>query len=278
MIQLREKVGTHEAYFEAYIQQKNDVVVMSRKRPLMILVPGGGYQKIACNKTEAVALSFLSQGYQVIVLHYSVAPTRYPESLLELCRTVAWAKTHAEEYWIDPERICVLGFSAGGHLAASLAVLWNTPYLRELTGIPAELLRPDRLILGYAVLTGGEKTHEPSVRNLMGSFDDASREQFSLESKVTPDTPPCFLWTTVTDALVPMENTMLFASALRKNNVPFELHIFSEGVHGLSRGDKTTAGVNGRGYHPYCACWLDMALSWLDRPMPQTHDNGGFDL
>ena len=262
----RVPVGRKEAYFDAYIQEKNPSLLYSDKRPLMIMVPGGGYHILSFKEGETAGLGWSYRGYQVLVLQYTVAEAGcYPEPLIELAETVAWARAHAKEYWIDPDKIYINGFSAGGHLTASLGVYWNTPFLRELTGLSSEQMRPNRLILGYAVITGGEKAHRGSVLHLMGEDNEKTQAEFSLETKVNKDVPPCYIWTTFNDDRVPVENSLLFAAALREHMIPFEMHVFSDGTHGMVFGLRHTQKFPDRGYFPYCAKWIDMAQDWLER-------------
>lgn len=262
----RVPVGRKNAYFDAYIQEKSPSLLYSDKRPLMVVVPGGAYHTLSFKEGETLGLGWSSRGYQILVLYYSVADEgKFPDSLIELAETVAWARQHAEEYWIDPEKIFVNGSSAGGHLAASLGVYWNTPFLRELTGLSSELMQPNRLVLCYPVISGLEHGHHRSVKFLMGEDTPETEEAFSLETKVNKDVPPCYIWSTYTDANVPVENSLLFANALCAARIPFELHIFSEGTHGMVFGLRHTQKFPDRGYFPYCAKWIDMANDWLER-------------
>jgi acetyl esterase/lipase len=147
---------------------------------------------------------------------YPCAPARFPAALRALAEAVAWVRAGAAENHVDPRQISVCGFSAGGHLAGSLGVFWNAPFLAAETGLAPQDMRPDKMVLCYPVITGGEFAHKGSFDNLLGADADAARRaEVSLEQHVTQDTPPAFLWHTYTDPGVPVENTMLFAMALR---------------------------------------------------------------
>lgn len=231
-------------------------------RPTVVICPGGAYQFTSGREGEPVALRFNALGYNVFVLDYSVAPERYPAALLELAASVAYVRKNAARYHADPGRIAVAGFSAGGHLAASLGTLWKEPVLSGTLGLDAGLFRPDALILAYPVLSAGTFTHRESLENLTGE-DEAAWAPLSLENRVTSDTPPAFLWHTFPDPAVPVENSLLFADALRKNGVPFELHIFPTGGHGLSLCDEETACGNAEQVMPHNAAWLPLCAEWL---------------
>ena len=213
-------------------------------------------------EAEPVAVRFMSYGVTAFVLDYSCVNKMYPTALLELGAAFVFVKDNAEKFSIDPENIYVCGFSAGGHLAASLAVHWNKPYVYESLGVNAEYVKPKGAVLSYPVITSGEKRHDGSIVNIAG--DNAQLwETVSLEKQVTPDTVPVFIWSTCDDELVPVENTILFTAALAANKVPFTSHIFSSGVHGLALCDDSTANYDGH-INPECAEWVRLALQWIN--------------
>lgn len=219
----------------------------------VIICPGGGYQLLADTEGEPVALRFLSAGVQAFVLRYSLSPAPYPRQLLELAAAVAYLRANAETYGID--RVAVCGFSAGGHLAGCLANLWKDPALALLGG-DSRRFRPDAAILSYPVISRDE---HPGLFELLHA-----PAQTSLESSVTPDNPPTFLWCTCTDQMVTMENTLCYAAALRKAGVLFELHIFPSGPHAMSTA--TAESALGRSYiNDHIANWLPLCLEWLTK-------------
>lgn len=227
----------------------------TRLRPAVLICPGGGYGFIADREGEAVAMQFCAAGFHAFVLRYTVNPGHYRLPLLELSQAVAEVRKAADQWSPDPHRIAVCGFSAGGHLAASLGVHWY-----KLDDAP--LNKPNALILSYPVITAGEHRHAGSFQNLLGPNPTPEMvEEMSLENQVSAHTPPTFLWHTVADQVVPVENSLLFATALQENKIPFELHIFPNGPHGLSLAVYETD--DGRGVNPHAARWMQLCIEWL---------------
>ncbi len=224
-----------EPRFTGYILQ-NYEYCKDRKRPAVIICPGGGYALTSEREATPVALEYLSAGFSVFVLHYSVAPNRFPVSLVELATAVATVRKNAEEWNIDTDKIVVNGFSAGGHLVASLGVFWDSEILAE-KGFCDKQHKPDALILSYPVILSSGKAHKGSFVNLLG--DDTEKiPLLSLEKQVTNKLPPVFLWHTFEDAGVPPQNSMAFAAAAMDAGVLTELHIYPKGTHGLSLGNE----------------------------------------
>lgn len=241
-----------------------------RRRPALILCPGGGYAFTADHEAEPVALRFAAMGYQCFVLRYSVSPMLFPGALLELGEAVRLVRAHADEWDIDPDRVFVCGFSAGGHLAGSLGVFWNRDFVKDALGCEDEH-RPSGMILCYPVITAGDAGHRESFERLLGERYDELRDQISLEKQVSADTPPAFLWHTVEDDCVPVENSLLFAQAMQAHGRPFELHIFPKGPHGLSLSDQSAScGL----VYPQTAMWPALADNWMKWGQP---DDGNTD-
>lgn len=238
----------------------HDAIVSKRKA--VIICPGGGYDYCSDREAEPVALRFAAYNTAAFVLNYT-CKKQFPVSLTELAAAFVYVKEHSEEFNIDPEEIFVCGFSAGGHLAACLAVHWNKPFLYERFGDSPEKIKPKGAILCYPVITAGDKRHDGSIQNLLRSDKDI-RGLISLENQVDGDTVPVFIWTTADDNTVPAENTLLFTAALAEHHIPFASHIFSSGAHGLSLCDGFTSNYEGH-FNKECSQWVQLALDWIEK-------------
>lgn len=237
-----------------------------KSRPAVIVLPGGAYFFTSDREADPIAMHFLSAGYQTFLLRYPVAPDRFPLNVMTVAALIAHIRANAAEYGVRPDAIAVCGFSAGGHLAASSGILWREPAVAETLGIDSRDGRPDAMILSYPVITSGEFAHDYSFECLLGerASDPAMREHVSLEKQVDDTTPPAFIWHTFADELVPVENSLLLADAMRKAGVPFELHIFPDGQHGLSLANEVTQ-TNGNPAQivPAVQPWMDLCKTWL---------------
>lgn len=236
----------------------------NRKTPLVLICPGGGYAMTSNREAEPIALQFNSMGYQAAVLRYSCAPAVYPTALCELAQSVKLIREHAEEWSVNAEKIIVMGFSAGGHLAASYGVFWNESWLTEKMQCDKQLLKPNGLVLCYPVISSKEEiAHQDSIKNLLGESYPEMKEQVSLEDKVGKHTPKTFLWHTFTDPVVPFWNSFRFAEALGKAGVPMEYHLYPQGGHGLSLANEQTANEEGKGVEKVCQSWVPLLRSWM---------------
>lgn len=236
----------------------------NRKTPLVLICPGGGYAMTSNREAEPIALQFNSMGYQAAVLRYSCAPAVYPTALCEVAQSVKLIREHAEDWNVDAEKIIVMGFSAGGHLAASYGVFWNESWLTEKMQCDKQLLKPNGLVLCYPVISSKEEiAHQDSIKNLLGESYPEMKEQVSLEDKVGKHTPKTFLWHTFTDPVVPFWNSFRFAEALGKAGVPMEYHLYPQGGHGLSLANEQTANEEGKGVEKVCQRWVPLLRSWM---------------
>ncbi len=249
------------AELDLYTIEQYDNVELKR-RPAVIICPGGGYEYCSVREAEPVALRFAGYGIPAFVLRYSCVNKPFPTALLEAAQAMAYVRSNADALGVNADKIMICGFSAGGHLAGSLAVHWKKTFITNALGGNSELYRPNGAVLCYPVITAGEKRHDGSIVNIAGKGSPETMELISLEKQVTADVPPVFLWHTADDGCVPVENTLLFASALAKNNISFACHIFESGVHGLSLCDDCTAGYEGH-INPDCGRWFEMAVDWI---------------
>ncbi len=237
-------------------------------RRAVIVCPGGGYRMLSEREAEPVAAQFLAAGFATFILRYTVDEgAKDFAPLKQVALAIRHVRENAKKYNVDPAYVFTCGFSAGGHLAASAGVLWEHPALDELlAGAPRDIVRPTGMILAYPVITGVGPTHLGSFRKLTGNeeFTREEVEPFSLELHVKDTTPPAFLWHTFTDATVPLHNSLVFAEAMYEAGVPIELHVFPEGVHGLSLCNEQTVSERfDRMLAPHNECWIDLAIRWV---------------
>lgn len=240
LIDLKETYGLQGGKLECICMDYPwDTQNVAWRRPAVVVVPGGGYAMTSRREAEPIANAFLARGYQTFILWYLCAPqgAAYPEQLLELGCAVDYIKKHATDYGVNASEVFAVGFSAGGHLVANLAV--ESDYVSKLLQKDVDA-KPTAVGLSYPVITAEEK-YQGTHKNLLHVYSQAQQEELlnklNLDKSVTPQTPPCFIWTTATDNVVPAENSMRFAMALSRNQVQYELHVYPFGAHGGSTCD-----------------------------------------
>ncbi len=257
-----ETDGIVRGILQTPIAGEDRVSPSGRKYPCVVICPGGGYEMVSDCEADPVAREYLGAGYQVFILSYSIkedASNFVP--LMELSHTIMKIREHAEEWDCIEDQIAVLGFSAGGHLACSLATLWSHEALKSKMDTKNGRNRPNAAILAYPVITANEFAHEHSIQRVSGALKGTDEYAFfSLENHVNADTCNMFLWHTVNDTCVPVENSLLLSMALSRNKIPFECHLFPEGAHGLSVCTTET-----RTPHPYNRIWVELSIRWLNR-------------
>jgi len=222
----------------------------------MLIFPGGGYGNLAEHEGTGYAEWFASHGIDAYVLKYRLGSNgyRHPIMLGDAARALRMVRAFAQRDGLDPARIGVIGSSAGGHLASTIATHFDAGKPDASDPFERESSRPDLAILCYPVISLREFPHVGSRRNLIGAEPAPELiEHLSNELQVTANTPPCFIWHTVEDKAVPVENALMFASALQRAKVPFSLHIYEKGAHGLGLGRP------GRDAPP----WADQLLYWF---------------
>jgi acetyl esterase/lipase len=225
----------------------------------IVVCPGGGYGGLASHEGVDYARFLNEQGIAGFVLKYRLGSSgyRHPVMLQDAARAVRIVRAQAAQWKLNPHRIGIMGSSAGGHLASTLLTHFDAGKADATDSIERQSSRPDLGILCYAVITMGEFTHEGSKHNLLGNNPSPELiRDLSNELQVTKDTPPCFIWHTWEDTAVPVENSLHFAEALRKAGVPFDLHIYQKGGHGLGLGTREWDPTK---RHPWT---LDLAV-WL---------------
>ena len=233
------------------------------EKPLVLVCPGGAYSYCSDREAEPIAAKYLAAGFHAAVLRYHCAPAVFPTALLELAWSVKTIRKFAKQWHVNPDAVFVCGFSAGGHLAASLGTLWNETFLQKALGNGEWM--PNGQILGYPVITMGEYTHQGSRENLIGGrMSDEMTHLLSLEERVDEHTVPTFLWHTAEDGAVPVQNSLMYAAALASHHVPFELHVFEKGAHGLSTCEDITSDL-GNETVPDNQSWVDMSIRFVRR-------------
>ena len=216
-----------------YLREETTEMPAFNTRPAMLILPGGGYAYCSSREADPVAMQFLQAGYNVFILYYTCRgqesqPALRWQPLIDAAGAILHIRKNAVQFHIDPAKVAVCGFSAGGHLAASTAILWDAEPVRQALGICGKEALPDAVVLGYPVITSGEFRHDGSI------------------------------WHTVEDASVPVQNSILLATALTAHKVPFELHLFAHDGHGTST---CTQEVNTPNRHN--SAWVPLCTDWL---------------
>ena len=233
--------------------------------PFVLVVPGGGYDHYGSREQDIIAQKMNELGFSSAVLYYRINPSTFPMPLVDLAQAMAFINRKKSDWNISS--VCVMGFSAGGHLSACLGAWWNSPLLREITGLESEVMRPDYLCLCYPVVTS-DKTygHAGSFRMLTDGLLESDGHRFckltdskdimevlSVEKHITKDFPPSFVWHTQTDESVKIQNSLTLVNRLVEQGVSVEYHLFPEGKHGLSLAQGTACGV-----------WPELFANWYN--------------
>jgi acetyl esterase/lipase len=236
------------------------MAVYKAQRPngtAILVFPGGGYGALALvHEGRQWAYWYNAMGITAFVVKYRLGPRyRHPIELGDAQRAIRTVRARAAEFGVSPDRIGIMGFSAGGHLASTAATHFDAGLADPKDAIDRASSRPDFLILGYPVISFDPAiTHAGSVRNLLGDNPDPKLiENLSNDLQVTARTPPTFLFHTANDAAVPVENSVRFFLALRKAGVPAELHVFENGPHGVGMALSD----------PTLAKWTELLAGWL---------------
>jgi len=240
------------------------------KKTAVLVLPGGGYYITSDREAEPVAKAFFAAGMNAFVLRYSVKEEAAGYApLLDAAAAIKYIRDHAGEWNIDENKIVVCGFSAGGHLAASIGTLWRLDIISKTLGCKNSYIKPDGMILGYPVITTRPEGRAGAYLLKLAGVEEGQTptqeelERFSIDKRVDYDTCPAFIWHTGEDEGVAVENVLYMCEALSAHKVPFELHIFPYGEHGLSLANKETAPKDEM-IMPYVGRWIDMAIKWID--------------
>ncbi len=243
-----------------------------RKKPAVLVIPGGGYGMTSDREAEPIAFRFLTYGFVPFILRYSCTPLHFPTQLREAAMAMRFIRENAQKYEVDANMVAAIGFSAGGHLCGSLGTMYDCHQVADIA--PAAVIRPDALAMCYPVTLSWGNTHGGTMDNVSGG-DEKLRQELSLDRRVRPDMPPVFLWHTRNDTVVPVRNSIVFAQALDEHGVDFSLHVYRNGWHGLSTCDtqvypshvKPDASWDVPGWLESCVrFWQEMGLQITDSP------------
>lgn len=238
-----ESIGDNGATLTCYLPQITDEIPTSKKRPAILVIPGGAYYNCSDREGEPVALAFAAKGYSAFVLKYSVGEGNadFPRPLNEAEEALEMIYDNAEEWGVDKSRVAAIGFSAGGHLCAALSTMGR--------------VKPAASILGYPCILENDKTN-----------CKIATEMIPLDREVTGETPPTFLFGCCEDSCVQIVNSLAYINALNKAGVPFEVHIFQKGYHGFSLANSSVYATQAEiDYNAHAAVWFDMCITWLEQ-------------
>ena len=251
-----------DVYLEAYIADP----IKDYTRKTMLVIPGGGYAEVCSDREgEPIAHAFLAKGYNAFVLHYTVDKVHpFPTQLIEAAEAIKYIKDNADEYGVNKDEVFVVGFSAGGHLAACTGILWKHPAIYESISMPYGYNKPTGVILMYPVIS--PKYHGFSFNNLLCKEEPTEAElaTVSLEELVDADSSPAFMLHTSNDEVVNVKNSLCLANAYTDAGLKFELHIYPDAPHGIALGNSITAIGVPKFINPAIAEWIDDSIYWME--------------
>ncbi len=231
---------------------------LNRKRKSIVIYPGGGYYMCSDREAEPFALQFVSEDYNAFVLRYSCNANAYfPTPLLEALAAVAYVRRFKEKYHVDEDKIIVMGFSAGGHVAGMASALWHKEEYAKQLNVTTEDVKVNGVILSYPVLTMKKPyTHDVTCEHITHN-EESLIQLLSIEDQVTSNFPKTFIWHTACDAAVPVENSLALVASLSKQKIPYEFHVFPNGGHGLALANEITKPVG------YDGCVAKQTEIWM---------------
>lgn len=256
-----ERIELNEnAYMTTYIADKTE----NFTRKAILVIPGGGYAGIASREGEPIALAFMPYGYNAFVLNYSVKDKPFPQQLIEASMAVKNIRDNAEEYNIDPDNVYVVGFSAGGHLAATLGTLWHRPEIYDAIDMPRGYNKPNGMMLIYPVINS--QYHYLSFENLfLGDVTDEKLSEVAINKVVDENSSPAFIMHTSNDQIVNIKNSLCLADVLAEKGIKFEMHIYPDAPHGVALGNEITECGNEKWNNKSIAKWIEQAVEWAEQ-------------
>jgi acetyl esterase/lipase len=281
------------AQFTAYLLEDSKELLPGKKRPVVVIAPGGGYLFTSDREAEPIAMKFLSLGYHAVVLRYTTGDMEGnvvgvgKQALKELALTIRYLRQKTDLWYLDKDKIAICGFSAGAHLAASLGVHWHDKEFADsihTNDVDIEEIKPNALVLGYPLLDyklmlekSLKEMNNPEFKGnidfmqiancALTGVDEMTEEvikEYSPSYWVSENTPPTFMWHTSKDNLVYAENSLVFALELAKHDVPYEIHVFQDGDHGLALANEITSNSQEQ-INKDCEIWFDLAANWLKK-------------
>lgn len=263
------RADDRDIYMDAYIPTPHHEIKL-KSRKAVIIFPGGGYRFLSGRESDPIARKFLGEGFCTFVLYYSIKEKAVePRQLVDASLAVSHVRKNAEQYGIDPDKIIVCGFSAGGHLAASIGTLWDRDFAKTSDDMPHGINRPNGMILCYPVINTQSYLNGSGERGKV-EYGDPMTEIGKITSQLdlyvkSGITPPAYIWTTFEDTLVPPENSIHYALSMQREKIPYELHVFNHGWHGLSLATPEVGREDGVGVFPDIAEWADEATAWAKK-------------
>ena len=253
----------NNVYLNCYLHENPPIAFEEKmERPAVVVCPGGGYSHLSEREADPVALEYLAKGFNAFVLYYSLNEAAvFPKPIVDLSMALKIIRENAEDWHIIKNQIAVCGFSAGGHLCASIGVHWNLPEIMEKSGCMNGENQPNALILCYPVITTrGWLAHK--YEKFVGDRNiDEIKNLLDCSLHVGGHTPPSFLTHNFSDGGVPVQESLEFARVLEKNNIPFEMHIVPNGYHGMGLGNRETAYYEDASFGK----WMELSILWLKR-------------
>lgn len=263
-----ERISLDESNSNIYLDVYAADPVGDFKRNALLVLPGGGYKEICADREgEPVAMAFMPYGYNAFVLHYSVDGETFPTQLIQASKAVKYIKDHAEKYHIQKENLFAVGFSAGGHLAASLGTMWHKPEIYAALEMPYGYNKPKGVMLIYPCITAFDADATGTcINTLLGkeTTTEAERSLCCIDKNVDERSVPAFIVHTATDEIVSVKHSLLLAEAYTDCKIPYEMHIYPDAPHGVSIGNRITECGCRKYNNPHIAKWVGEAAEWAE--------------
>ena len=241
-------------------------IELERLRKCLLILPGGGYNYTSKRESDPIAFKFIAEDIACFILNYSTAPFEYPYPLVDVYAALSYIRKNASKYHVNPDKICVLGFSAGGHLAAITSANHTNTEYADYLGIDVSEMKINGCLLGYPVIAESVG-HAVSFKNITQDRPELL-EKMSVEKHVTIDFPKTFMWHTTFDTTVDVRNSLILANELTKHNIMYELHVYPYGGHGQSLANRTVYGPQALSdeqidKHAYNTQWIYQAIHFI---------------